>query len=168
MIHQSSENDVLSNTSNKEKPQTLSTPIDREVEIQFLEGEISRRDVRVNELLVEIKKLRSEVTTATSRNATLHNCWQSAIAHHTGSEAHLRAWISRAAFKDSEIGELRRQIEELKGHLNPSANFARSLPEGILPPSDFAQSSGDGIFRPQDFAGGCACREGLQEREEAA
>lgn len=99
MIPDSDKSDVYESTSNTEKEHI---PKDMYVSIQ-----------------AENKLLRQEITKLLQQNQTLHNCWQSAIAHHIEAQTEARAWISRAAFKDAEIGELRRQIVELQEHLNP-------------------------------------------------
>lgn len=124
MVQPSQKTDVLFNTSKSEKQDITSQPLDRDIEIFFLQGDerfgsgrfspklsqISRHEEQISKLLLEIKKLREEVLMATSRNQTLHNCWQSAIANHIESQALARAWISREA-----------SLRE-----NPEASFARN------------------------------------------
>ena len=124
MIQHSGKNDVLGNTSDSKNKAIILTSDDIDIEMAFLCEKIQAHERHELSLNAEIKKLTAQTALLNSQNQCLHNCWQSAIENHIASQAETRAWISRAAFKDSEIGELRRQVEELKSHLNPSEEAA--------------------------------------------
>lgn len=106
MIPQSGKNDVSTDTFS-------------DIELAIALEKLQAHERRELELSCEIKKLTKAIALLNSQNQTLHNCWQSAIQNHISAQTEARAWISRAAFKDSEIGELRRQVKELQAHLNP-------------------------------------------------
>lgn len=108
MIPQTDTGDVL-----------LNTPFNSDIEVAILSEKLQAHERRELSQNCEIKKLTAMVALLNSQNQTLHNCWQSAIQNHIAAQTETRAWISRAAFKDSEIGELRRQITSLEAHLNP-------------------------------------------------
>ncbi|MGL4618714.1 MAG: hypothetical protein ACRCZS_06595 [Chroococcidiopsis sp.] len=113
MIPQTDKNDVL-----------LNTPFNSDIEVAILSEKLQAHERRAVELSAEVKKLTAQIALLNSQNQTLHNCWQSAIQNHIQAQTEARAWISRAAFKDAELGELRRQITSLEAHLNPKEEAA--------------------------------------------
>lgn len=124
MVQPFAKNDVINNTLSTEKHQIATTSKERDAEISILKSQLDKGLEQTALLVSDIKKLREQVALLTSHNQTLQNCWASAIENHTHAEAQTRAWISRAAFKDSELAEARRQILELEAHLNQSEEAA--------------------------------------------
>jgi len=70
-------------------------------------------------LVAENKSWRAERLKLLQQVETLHNCWQEAQEKIAEAHKNTIVWRGRAAFKDAEIGELRRQVQELSHFLNP-------------------------------------------------
>lgn len=120
MIHHSDQKHVSSNTTATEISHiSKDRYIDLEREVLWLRQLRQKSEAQSAELLIEIKSLSEKLARLKAQNEVLNNCWLKEQENHTRAATEVRVWAGRAAFKDSEIGELRRQVEELLAHLNP-------------------------------------------------
>lgn len=111
------------NVASREKGASQHISIDRYLEIEqevlWLRELRQKSDRAQAELLIEIKSLNEKLQRLKAQNEVLNNCWLKEQENHTRAQTEVRVWAGRAAFKDSEIGELRRRVVELESHLNP-------------------------------------------------
>ncbi len=102
MIQHFSENSVINDTTIFEAIESISIP----------QG-------RYEALVAENKSWRAERLKLLQQIETLHNCWQEAQEKIEAAHKNVIVWVGRSAFKDADIGELRRQVQELSHFLNP-------------------------------------------------